>query len=89
VQKNKFPLVSPILLHVFLLEAFFLATNAQKILFPYFSPEIFVRNKVPSKNIDAGILFLTVIYSEYKGNHVFLDFVARKKRLPVEIRAIK
>jgi hypothetical protein len=50
-----------ILLHVFLLGAFFLATNSQKMWFPKVSLDVSVRNKVPSENIRAGTPFLTVI----------------------------
>jgi hypothetical protein len=38
-----------------------LATNSQKLWFPYVPLKIIVRNKLPSKNIIAGAIFLTVI----------------------------
>jgi hypothetical protein len=58
-----------ILLHVFLLEAWniyifnisFLTLNTGTFIFLRFFQKITVRNQVPSENIHAGTLFLTVI----------------------------
>jgi hypothetical protein len=52
----------PILLHVFLLDAFFSATNYQKSWLGQVPLEITVRNKVFSVHIFARNVFVTVIY---------------------------
>jgi hypothetical protein len=43
---------------------------------------------VPSENILAGTIYLKVISRNTKGNHIFLELVARKKA-PKRKRAIK
>jgi hypothetical protein len=50
---------------------FSLATNPQKIWFPQIPLEITVRNKVPSRKIPAGTLFLTVFSRGTLGNNIF------------------
>jgi hypothetical protein len=46
-------------------------------------PEITVRNKVPSENILAGTLFLTVISHELRGN-IFFENSLQEKQAPTE-----
>jgi hypothetical protein len=41
--------------------------------------KITVRNEVPSENMPSDTSFLTVIFRETYGNHIFSDLVARKK----------
>jgi hypothetical protein len=75
-------------LHVFLLGVFFPLTNSQRRWFSHVPREISVRDKIPSGNILAETSFLTVISRETLENHIFENKLL-KKRLPMEIRAMK